>query len=383
MVVTSGLAYALYFGAVGAWNPYAPVYFKHLGVDLVALGVLAAIPAAVQIVASPAWGMLADRLGDMRWPLVLGMAIAIVAALAMALRPPVALLFPGVGVLAVGTSAAAPLVDTRTVQDLGAERGRYGQARALGSLGFIVASIIVGVAIAALGDSAMFASYVPLLAGTALVAAGLFGRPRGGQRVMGIGPLRALSMLRTRTFGLFFASSLLVWTAFGGASAYLSVSLVLQGADARLVGIGWAVNALLEVPAMLVFRRLAERTSITSLIVVGASVLGVRNLGWGLAATASATVFVAALSGIGFSFVLVGTTAWLSELVPGSMRATAQALFLGTAFAGGTIAGSLTAGVAAQSAGVPAMFDLMAAVGLVGAAATWVALRAPGVTQPA
>lgn len=357
------------------------MYFKHLGVDLVALGVLAAIPAAVQIVASPAWGMLADRLGDMRWPLVLGMLIAIVAALAMALRPPVALLFPGVGLLAVGTSAAAPLVDTRTVQDLGAERGRYGQARAVGSAGFIVASVIVGVAIVGLGDSAMFASYVPLLAGTALVAATLFGRPRGGQRVMGIGPLRALSMLRTRTFGLFFASSLLVWAAFGGASAYLSVSLVLQGADARLVGIGWAVNALLEVPAMLVFRRLAERTSVPRLIVLGAAVLGVRNLGWGLAATASATVFVAALSGIGFSFVLVGTTAWLSELVPGSMRATAQALFLGTAFAGGTIAGSLTAGVAAQAAGVPAMFDLMAAVGLVGAAATWVALRAPGVTQ--
>lgn len=383
MVATSGLAYALYFGAVGAWNPYAPVYFSHLGVDLVALGVLAAIPAAVQIFASPAWGMLADRLGDVRWPLVLGMAIAIVAAAGMALRPPMALLFPGVGLLAIGTSAAAPLVDTRTVQDLGAERGRYGQARALGSLGFVVASVVVGAAIAGLGDGAMFASYMPLLAGTALVAASLFGRPRSGQRVMGIGPLRALSMLRTRTFGLFFLSSLLVWTAFGGASAYLSVSLVQQGADARLVGIGWAVNALLEVPAMLIFRRLGERTSVPGLIVVGAAVLAVRNLGWGLAGSAAATVLVAVLSGIGFSFVLVGTTAWLSELVPGSMRATAQALFLGTAFAGGTIAGSLAAGVAAQAAGVPAMFDVMAVVGLAGAVATWVALESPGLTRQA
>ena len=36
------------------------------------IGVLAAIPAVVAIVAAPAWGLVADRLGDVRAPLVLG-----------------------------------------------------------------------------------------------------------------------------------------------------------------------------------------------------------------------------------------------------------------------------------------------------------------------
>ena len=269
----------------------------------------------------------------------------------------------------------APLVDARTVQDLGADRGRYGQARALGSAGFIVCSIAVGALIDATGDGAMFATYIPLLAGTALVAGLLFGRPSRGQRVMGIGPIRALALLRTRTFGLFFASSVLVWTAFGGASAYFSVRLVEQGADASLVGLGWAVNALVEVPAMLVFRRLADRTGVPALIVAGALVLGIRNLGWGLADSAGASVTVAALSGVGFSLVLVGTTTLLADLVPSTMRATAQALFLGTAYAIGSIAGSLGAGLVAQAAGVGPMFQVMAAIGLAGAAATWVALR--------
>ncbi len=346
--------------------------------DLALIGVLTAIPAAVQIVGAPAWGMLADRLGDVRAPLVLAMAIAVAVAVVLALRPPVVLLFPGVGLLAAGTCAAAPLVDARTVQDLGDQRGRYGQARALGSAGFIVVAVGAGALIDAAGDGAMFATYVPLLAGTALVAAALFGRPGRGQRVMGIGPIRAFALLRTRTFGMFFASSILVWTAFGGASAYFSVRLVEQGADASLVGLGWAVNALVEVPAMLVFRRLADRTGVPRLIIGGAVALGIRNLGWGLAGSAAASVGVAALSGVGFSLVLVGTTTLLADLVPGSMRATAQALFLGTAYAIGSIAGSLGAGLVAQAAGVGTMFIVMAAIGLVGAAATWVALRTVG-----
>ena len=375
VVATSGLAYALYFGAVGAWSPHAPVYFQNLGVDLALIGVLTAIPAAVQILGAPAWGMLADRLGDVRAPVVLAMAIGATVAAVLALRPPLALLFPGVGLLAAGTCAVAPLVDARTIGDLGTDRGRYGQARALGSVGFIVCAIAIGALIDATGDGAMFATYIPLLAGTALVAGLLFGPPSRRQRVIGIGPIRALALLRTRTLGLFFASSILVWTAFGGASAYFSVRLVEQGADASLVGLGWAVNALVEVPAMLVFRRLADRTGVPALIVSGALALGIRNLGWGLAGSAAASVGVAALSGVGFSLFLVGTTTWLADLVPSSMRATAQALFLGTAYAIGSIAGSLGAGLVAQSAGVGTMFDVMAGVGLAGAAATWVALR--------
>jgi PPP family 3-phenylpropionic acid transporter len=147
------------------------------------------------------------------------------------------------------------------------------------------------------------------------------------------------------------------------------------------VGIGWAVNALVEVPAMLIFRRLADRTGVPSLIIAGALALGIRNLGWGLATSAAASVGVAALSGVGFSLFLVGTTTLLADLVPGSMRATAQALFLGTAYAIGSIAGSLGAGLVAQAAGVGTMFGVMAGVGLVGAAATWVALRTAGVAR--
>jgi PPP family 3-phenylpropionic acid transporter len=177
---------------------------------------------------------------------------------------------------------------------------------------------------------------------------------------------------------LLFLGSVLVWAASNGATAFFSIRLVSQGADAGLVGVGWAVNAAVEVPMMLVFGRLARRTGIPALIAAGAAVLTVRNLGWALAGFAFATVAVSLLSGVGFSLMLVGVTGWLADRVPGSLRATAQALFLGTAYATGSIAGSLGAGWIANSFSLDAMLFASTLVAAVGAVLTWAAVGRPG-----
>ena len=71
---------------------YATVYFKDMGVDLAVIGMLAAVPALVAIVAAPAWGVLADRLGDMRPPYLAGALWAAGAALLLVLGPPMTVL---------------------------------------------------------------------------------------------------------------------------------------------------------------------------------------------------------------------------------------------------------------------------------------------------
>src|SRR4051794_39654294 len=66
--VPSGVVYAFQFTAVGVWVAYAALYFQSLGVSLGVIGLLAGIPSIVAIFAAPAWGLLADRLGDVRPP---------------------------------------------------------------------------------------------------------------------------------------------------------------------------------------------------------------------------------------------------------------------------------------------------------------------------
>ena len=171
----SAVVYMILFSAVGCWSAYASVLFKEQGVGLAVIGLLASVPAAVSIVGAPTWGLVADRLGDVRPPLLVAGLWAAAAASLLALQPPMPWTALVVAILAAGSSGLTPLVDARTVERLGRARDRFGQARAFGSLGFILATLGVGVLVQAIGTTAMLAVYVPALALTGVVGAAVLG----------------------------------------------------------------------------------------------------------------------------------------------------------------------------------------------------------------
>jgi MFS family permease len=370
----SALVYMLLFSAVGCWSAYASVLFQELGVGLAAIGVLAAVPSAVAIVGAPTWGLVADRLGDVRPPLLVAGLWAAAAASLLALQPPMPWIALVVAVLAAGSSGLTPLVDARTVERLGRARDRFGEARAFGSLGFIITTLAVGVLVQALGTPAMLAVYVPALALTGIVGAAVLGRGSRTARAAGIGPIRALGLLRDPGMGLFFAGSIVVWLAATGAITFFSLRLIELGGDARLVGIGWAANAVLEIPTMLAYRRLSGRLRVQWLLVAGAAIFVVRAALFAASDSPMGLVVGAALGGVGFALFLVGTTTFIARRAPASLRATAQALFTSTAYAVGSIIGGILAGLVAGAWGLAAVFPAAAITSAVGAVLIWLAV---------
>jgi MFS transporter, PPP family, 3-phenylpropionic acid transporter len=373
-LVPSAAVYLLLFSAVGCWSAYATVLFADQGVDLTTIGLLASVPSAVAIVGAPTWGLVADRLGDVRPPLLAASLWAAAAAILLALQPPLPWIILAVVLLACGTSGMTPLVDARTVERLGRARDRFGQARAFGSLGFIVTTIGVGALVQARGTVAMLFVYVATLAATGLVGAAFLGRGTRAARASGVGPLGALRLLRDPGMGLFFAGSIVVWTAASGAMALFSLRLIELGADARLVGIGWAANAVLEIPTMLAFRRIAGRVRLPWLLVAGSGVFALRALVFSASGDPSGLIVAAALGGVGFALFLVGTTTWIARRAPVHLQATAQALFSSTAYALGAITGAILAGQIAGRWGLAAVFPAATVASVGGCLLIWLAV---------
>ena len=71
---------------------------------------------------------------------------------------------------------------------------------------------------------------------------------------------------------------------------------------------------------------------------------------------------------------MVGTTSYVASRVPSGLQATAQALFGGTTFAFGTIAGAIMAGQVAAAGGLWAVYPVAAVVALAGAVMIWLAI---------
>ncbi|MEO7665220.1 MAG: MFS transporter, partial [Candidatus Limnocylindrales bacterium] len=195
---------------------------------------------------------------------------------------------------------------------------------------------------------------------------------RGGRAT--VDPVRRRTLLRDRRLLLFFIGSVALWGANGAILTFFSIRLVDLGADGRLLGLAWAVNAVVEVPLMLGFPALARRFGAQRLVVVGAAAFAIRALGWAVTGDAAASIAIATIGGVGFSLVYVGTVTYVASVAPSGLRATAQAIFSGTAYGLGNIIGSSVGGAFAAIFGLPALFAVGAGVSAIAGVIVWWAI---------
>ena len=232
----SWVVYGFQFVAIGAWTAYGVVYFEALGVDIAVIGVLAAVPAVVAVLASPAWGLVADRLGDMRVPYLVAAIWAALAAVGLAMAPGMPWLAVAVLMLSVGAAGLTPLIDARTIQRLWPQRERFGQARVAGSFAFMAGTIGTGILVAASDLRAMFVIYAVAMTGAGIAAVALLGRPHGARKVGNVGPRAATGLLRLPGLALFFVGSCVMWTSAVGSMTLFSLRIIELGGDTQLGG---------------------------------------------------------------------------------------------------------------------------------------------------
>jgi MFS transporter, PPP family, 3-phenylpropionic acid transporter len=372
-MVRPAIVYIALFAALATFFPYSSVLLSARGLDFGAIGLLLALHGVVSLVAAPAWGAVADRVGDVSRVLPVASVIAAAGAAWLAIAGDPASIAAALAVLAVGMGGMIPLADTRAVDLAGDDRERFGRARAWGSAAFIAGSIVTGTIIAGRSPDALFVLYVPLLLVTGLAARRLLGPdPRVNHR-----PARRRSTHRpgvgmvnlVRLPGLLslLLGVTLIWTAVGAVMAFVSIHIVDQGGDLGTVGLVWGVGAAVEIPIMLAFPLLARRFGAERLLLLGAVAFALRAAGWALASGPILDVLVAPLGGMGFALFYVGLVGLIARSVPAEAQATAQGLFAGMTFSLGSVVGSVVAGVVAPIVGLPSLFMVAGGATLLGA----------------
>jgi PPP family 3-phenylpropionic acid transporter len=350
--VRARAAFATFYAAVGAMFPYLPVYYQSLGLRLDLIGLLGALSAAAALIGAPLWGATADRFGTSRLVMPAAAAGAALAAavVGMVVGPlPLAL---AVSVLALTMSGVVPILDARALETVAEDRNRYGRLRVWGSGSFIVSVLFVGQLIERTEIRALFIVLVATLAATALVGLGL----RSRNLVSPLPHLSGLaSVLRSTVLRRFLVAVLLVWSFSMAINAFFSIHLVEIGAPESLVGVAWAIGALVEIPLMLAFPWLGVRIGLERLVLIGASMFLLRAVAVILLRDPVAVTLTMAIHGAGFALLLVGGVAYVSRHAPPGAAATAQGVLGATAFGLASILGPGVGGWLARMLGLPGM----------------------------
>jgi PPP family 3-phenylpropionic acid transporter len=368
----AALTYAVYFTAIGASWAFLPVYFRDLGLGLATIGLLSAFSAGIQLVASPAWGLLSDRYPRSRAGLPAAALVAAAGASLLALTGGSPALPIAVAVMALGVAGIGPILDARTLELLGDRASRYGEVRAIGSLVFVAVTLAVGPLMDRAGSVVLFAVYVPTLLGTALVGLSL---PRSGTRHSPTARRGVRAVVAAPGMAAFLGGALLTWALISAVNAFYSIQIVSLGGSTQLVGLTWAIGAAVEVPVMWSNRQLTARIGVGNVLVLGAMAYACRAAVASALPEAGQLVALAPLEGLGFGLLFPASIGFIARRAPAGLSATAQGVFSAT-LGLSTIVGSALAGLIAGATTIGVLFAVSAVGGFAGAGLLALATRA-------
>jgi PPP family 3-phenylpropionic acid transporter len=383
-----GWLWAAYFGSIGLFNPYAPLWFAHLGYSTLAIGSFAALQSWTRIVAPYGWGWLADHGGGRIRLLRIAALLCLAAAAALWLAR-------GAGAVALGLAVAAlflangaftPIAETLILRHLhdgqALDAKRYGRVRLWGSVGFLVAVLAAGAALQAAGIAAFpwFA-----VGGAALLALATFRLPPqdepppAAHERVSVAPV-----LRRPAVRWFFASVMQTVLAHASLYAFFSLYLDSLGYGKAAVGAMWAVSVVAEIAFFALAGRRFARFDPHHWLIAASLAAALR-----FAATAAFGAVPAVLAACQLLHVLsfaahhMACTSLIARHFPDRLRARGSALYSVLGYGVPGVVGGIAGGALSEHFGLAAVFWAAAVAGLGGAACAGVAARRAAADNPA
>ncbi len=242
-----------YFAAIGAYNPYAPLWFKDLGFSTLAIGSLAALLSWTRVFAPYAWGWLGDHSGQRVRLIRLGALLSLVAASGLLAARSYGWIALCTVLLFLANGAVVPLSEATLARHLqagsetagGMDSGRYGRVRLWGSVGFIAAVTLFGLVLqwAGIGWFPVLVVSMYCLLWLATLRVPAARDDVSGQEQMP----PVLDVLRRTEVAWFFGSIFFTVLAHTALYAFFSLYLDELGYAKSAVGLMWAVSVAVEI----------------------------------------------------------------------------------------------------------------------------------------
>jgi PPP family 3-phenylpropionic acid transporter len=362
---------ATYFAHIGFFNPYLPLWLKHLGLPIVVISLLASVQSFTRVFAPYAWGALSDHSGERVRLLRISAAIALIASAGLWVSGGPWWIALVLLVLFTHTSSMMSLTEAAMAHLVAGDWGRYGRVRLWGSVGFMITVFSAGAWFEQFGMGHFPAWAAVTLAG---VLACTWWLPDVREKPHASHARREpiAPVLRQPVVRWFFASLLFHVMAHFAIYGFLSLYLDARGYSKAMIGLLWAVSVLVEIAWFFSQGRLLRAMPMTRWLWVCGAATVVRMALTGGAADWLPALFIAqVLHALSFATHHTACIAMVTRHFPGRLRGRGQALFtvIGYGF-GGTI-GVVAGGAVVSRFGFEAMYGVAALLALAGTACAW------------
>jgi PPP family 3-phenylpropionic acid transporter len=262
-------------------------------------------------------------------------------------------------------SAALPLFEANVIAAVDGDSGRYGRIRLWGSVGFIIAVLLAGLALDHLPMKSMRWMVLAMLVLAAFSARALPEHRPGPAQETGHDSIWPI--LRRPEVAALFMACFLMMASQGANFVFYSIYMVENGHSKSTVGILWSVGVIAEIAIFLSLPTLNKRFTPYALFSFSFGVTALRYLlvGW---FPASLFLQLLAQSFHAFTFGAwhSAAMAMLHQWFPAPFGTRGQALYTSFSFGLGGAVGGIVAGLAWDVIGPAWLFTAMSVLSVVG-----------------
>lgn len=353
-----------YYSANAVWQGYMSLFYKNLGYSGGQIGLISALMALCALAVQPLWGRLSDQSAKPG-------RLLCVFSLFSALILPMALVSSGFPLqIAFAVlfyafyCALLPMGDAILLRSLNREKLHFGPYRLAGAAGFAATGAIFGWILPKTGVNSIIWCSAALLVLSAVSALLL---PRSEK--VPAEKIAFSKLFRNKDLMILLSFMLPVQMTMGYFYTFFSPYFsALHGGNSALLGLGYALATLSEVPYLLLCDKIFQRFGAAVPMLFSAAVLSVRWLLLGFGRTAAIALASQLLHGGGFIVMTVSMARYISRHVEKELQSSGQMLLSMASFGLARVAGNLGGGFLADRIGSSAVFLVAAGVCLTSAA---------------
>jgi len=356
--------YFIYYFFVGAFVPYWGLYLKAEQFSPADIGILMSLFQISRIFAPNFWGWLADHTGKRAQWIKLTAFLGLCGFTAVFWAHGFYWLFFVMAALSLFTSSTLPLAESLTLAHLATTNGHYSRIRMWGSLGFIVAAVVLGFLIDFAGIKSLL-WFLLMVQMTLFILSYTLPDPKVVAHEHDHYSIWQV-VKQPNVIALLIGCALMV-TAHGVLYNFYSIYLSDHGYSKGMIGLLWAVGVICEIGIFILMPKIMARYTLKTILLVSL-VLAVLRFGMIGLAVDSVVVLILAqtLHAATFGSFHAASIEVITQFFNGRHQAKGQAIYNSVAYGiGGTI-GGVSGGYALQYLGGQQTFMLAAIFPLLG-----------------
>lgn len=337
------ILYFIMYGAVACVFPFFTVYFRKRGLSYGEIGIAFATNSIISVIFQPLWGIITDKYSNKKSTLKVAMIFSAVFALPFifvwgfvpVILSLIAFMIFQSPILSVNDAYCYEIIE-------GNNELQYGKIRLMGSIGYAVISLILGMIIKHTGLNAAFISYIIFIAFSVIALKGI--NYCGTSSKSGINFTDVIAVLRDKRFILLSISAAIANTSMSANGNYLSVLIEKTGGDISNLGMLWFIVAMSELPVFFFGNRILKKVGVLNVYLMSLVIYICRFFMDSISTSYVMVLGIQILQGVTFPFYLMSTLEYISEITPSNTRTTAITAFTAIAAGVGGFIGNICGG---------------------------------------